>query len=460
MPDDDRPLLSLTPDALLRYQVISEVRARCLRGQTLARAVRAVAGQEHVTLDGQRADVSVRSVYRWLAAFAEQGMAGLGRVSRRGSERPSEVLRTELLDFFKSERAQDRYASIPELIRRARELQLLGADEAIDRVTVWRACRRMGIPLRRVPSKREVDQRRFAYPHRMMMILADGKHFRAGVGKTKRVALFYLDDASRYGLGAVVGTSETPLLFLRGMYAVVERFGFFDIVFLDRGAGFRAQDSFDVCARLGSNLVLGTARYPEGHGKIERFNQTADAQVLRGFPGAVDVSDDCGALELRLAHWLGRYNETPHEELDGQSPRARWEADARPLRFPESVDELRGRFVVTETRRVSNDNVVSVDGTAYEIPRGHAGTEILIHRRVLSGELCVLSDGRLVRIHPVDLARNAMERRGHPSAPPPDDDHGAPRTAAHLAFARDFGPIVGPDGGFVPPTKGTDHGND
>ena len=44
---------------------------------------------------------------------------------------------------------------------------------------MWRACVRLGPPLRRVPAKPEADQRRFAYPHRMMMVLADGKHFRA-----------------------------------------------------------------------------------------------------------------------------------------------------------------------------------------------------------------------------------------------------------------------------------------
>jgi hypothetical protein len=35
-----------------------------------------------------------------------------------------------------------------------------------------------------------------------------------------------------------------------------------------------------------------------------------------------------------------------------------------------------------------------------------------------------------------------------PPAPPPDDDEGAPRTAAQIAFERDFAPVVGPDGGF------------
>jgi putative transposase len=67
---------------------------------------------------------------------------------------------------------------------------------------------------------------------------------------------------------------------------------------------------------------------------------------------------------------------------------------------------------------------------------------------LLSGALSVVHDGRLVALAPVDLAHNAVSRRAVPSAPAPDDDEGAPRTAAQLAFARDFAPVVGPDGGF------------
>jgi putative transposase len=222
-----------------------------------------------------------------------------------------------------------------------------------------------------------------------------------------------------------------------------------DILFLDRGPGFRADDTAAACCRLNIHLVLGTAAYPEGHGKIERFNQTAQAQVLRGFPGAADVDDDCGALELRLAHFLDHgYNRQPHEALGGQTPLERFEADTRALRFPASDAALAEQFVVTETRKVSTDNVLSFTGTDYEVPRGHAGTDITVWRHLLSGALSVVHDRKLVPLAPVDLAHNAVARRAVSQAPAPDDTESAPRTAAQLTFARDFAPVVGPDGGF------------
>jgi hypothetical protein len=173
------------------------------------------------------------------------------------------------------------------------------------------------------------------------------------------------------------------------------------------------------------------------------------------------VSDDCGALALIIGHYLhDGYNHTPHESLDGQTPYQRFYADTQPLRFAESDAALRECFVVTERRKVSADHIISVDSVDYEVPRGHAGTWIEVFRRVLTDELLVLHDGQPVTLHPVDLAFNAVDRRAQPAAPPPDDDHGAPRTAAAIAFARDFGPVVGPDGGVLPTrsTKGIAHG--
>jgi putative transposase len=442
-----RTPLVLSPEALFRYQIVSAVKARALSGQGTDAAVREVAAQTHLTLAGEHKTVGIRSIYRWLAELERDGPTGIE--TAKPTPTISQALPQQLLDFLAEEKAEDRYASVPELIRRARERGVMGPHQRVDRTSVWRACGRMGLPLRRVPAKQEADQRRFAYPHRMMMALADGKHFRAGARRRKRVALFFLDDASRFGLGVVVGTDETTTLFLRGLHAVIRRFGFMDILFLDRGPGFRADDTAAACRRLGIHLVLGTAAYPEGHGKIERFNQTAQAQLLRGLPGAADVDDDCGALELRLAHFLDHgYNRQPHEALGGQTPLARFEADTRALRFPATDAELADCFVVTETRKVSADHVISYEGTDYEVPRGHAGTAITVWRHLLSGALSVVHDGQLVTLAPVDLARNAVSRRAVPAAPAPDDDERAPRTAAQLAFARDFAPVVGPDGGF------------
>lgn len=438
----------VSAEALFRFRVVSEVLTEAMRGQArgLGWAVKVVASRSHTERDGGARKVSPRTLYRWVAAYERGGLSALEPAERKRVA-TSAVLSETLVAFLREEKGTDPLASVPELLERARERGKLGRLEAVDRATVWRALVRMGLPTRRRPTKHEGDTRRFAYPHRMQMVLCDGKHFRAGVGRLRRVVLFFLDDCTRLALHAVVGTGESAELFLRGLFETVQRHGLMDALFLDNGSGFIASDTYRVMGQLERALIYGTRAYPEGHGKIERFNQTSIAAVLRGLDGAVEVDPDPGALELRLQHYLGRYNDRPHESLDKQTPKSRWESDSRELCFPESEAALEARFVVTDERHVSKDHVIRYQGGLYEAPRGLSDQKVLVHRHVITGALSVPLGAHLVRLHPVDLAGNARDRRGQRSAPAPDEV--APvKTAASLAFEREHAPVVDSDGGF------------
>jgi hypothetical protein len=117
---------------------------------------------------------------------------------------------------------------------------------------------------------------------------------------------------------------------------------------------------------------------------------------------------------------------------------------------------LRERFVVQTQRRVSNDHVLSLGGVDYEVPRGLAGQRVRAWRQVLDGVVRVLHpdrSGRLVQIHPVDLAANALSMRADVTVPAEPVRQVLPKSAATLVFLRDFRPIVTADGGFHDPDK-------
>lgn len=436
--------------ALLRHHVVSEVRARVLAGLCVSRAVAEVVKLPHVDQLGRPWKLSPRSVRRWVEAYAKGSLAALEDKPRPRSG-GSRVLSPDLLNFLRVQNNADEKASIPELIRRARELGVVGTHEKVDRTSVWRACNRIGLPVTRQKRQAQKDVRSFAYPNRMLMVLCDGKYFRAGAGRLKRVALAFLDDATRFGLDAFVDTSENTLLFLSGLREVITRFGLMSALFMDRGPGFRSDDTHAACARLGVAYIHGTAAYPEGHGKIEKFNQTWERQLLRGFDGHPEIDPDPGALRARLRHFLHEvYNKTPHEGLDGDTPEQRWSADPRSLRFPRDRAWLDSRFVATFSRTVTRHNLIPYEGVGYELPRGHAGSVISVERSLLDGTLRILHDGHMVEIKPVDRIANAYARRARASAPDHADASPAPlvHTAATMAYQRDFAPMVGPDGGY------------
>lgn len=446
-----RPLGAPSTEALFRYQVVSLALTLELGGLGKEAAVGRVTAMQHRGPQGEPRQVSRRTVYRWLLDFTKGGMAGLEPVPRERVA-GSRVLPEDLLAYLAKQKEADPRASVPEIIRRAREHGLLDPGTLIDRSTVYRALKRLGLPLAPRKSLPDRDTKRFAYPHRMDLVLADGKHFRAGAQRARRLALFFLDDASRLGLHVVVGTSEHSQLFLRGLYEQIRHHGLMTIFYLDHGPAFIADDTAAVFASLGVLLIHGEAAYPEGHGKIERFNRTAKAALLRSLDRRPDVDPDCGALELRLQHYLREvYNHQPHEALGGQTPAQRFAADQKPLRFPASDAALRRCFTIHHKRRVSSDHVVSIGSIQYEMPRGTSGASVVLKRNVLDGRLTFDHLDQEIELARLDPAQNA--RSGRARNPQPDDEvqNPPPKSAADMVYDRALSPVVAPDGGLIAP---------
>jgi len=427
----------ISPEALFRHRSVAAVLALVALGHKRSAAIAITVQCVHVTETGEVRSVSVRTLYRWLTDYEKGGIAALE--PRVRVLKPT-ALSEALITYLRDQKTLDPDASVPELLRRAEQQKLLAKATQVDRSTAWRALKRLGLPTTSRAAKRLTDMRRFAYSHRMRMVLVDGKHFRAGKGRLRRVAFFFIDDCSRRVLWAVVGASENSRLLLRGLYEVIRHFGLMDILYFDRGPGFIAKDTHAVCVKLGVCFIHGKARYPEGHGKVEAFNKTAQHDVLRSMPRD-DVDPEFGSLELRLHHYLEhQYNVRPHESLGGITPCSKWDADERELSFPADHDDLRSRFVLTESRRVTSDNIVSVDGVHYELPIGHARKSIAVERRLLTGTVHIVHDGKMVQLHPVDLVHNAEDKRAR-LAQPDDESREAPLTAAAMAFKRDFGAV-------------------
>ena len=432
---------------LLRYRIVSAVKVLMLGGTKRSAAI---SGQVFPDDEGNVHRFSRRTVQRWYTAFESKGVGGLRDDPRKRCD-SSVVLKPDLLAYLKKQKEDDPHASIPELLRRARRSGKLHPDELVERSTVWRALRRMGVATRRMRKMEVDDKRRFAFVERMQMVLVDYKHFRAGITRARRLAIYFLDDATRFGLGVLVVTvGEKPIYTLRGLFGVFNAYGVMDAVYMDGGAGFKAHDVHAVLRRFKIPFIHGKANYPEGHGKIERFNRSALARALRSLDGANWVDPDPGALTLRLRHDLfEEYNHLPHESLAGESPYQRWHASKRELKPVPNEPRLEDAFVVEERRTVSNDHCISFRSVAYEVPMGLAGRRITVERALLENDALYLRhNDKRIRLHPVDLAFNARSGRARGGEVEDEPSGSLPKNASSLSFDAEFGSILQPDGGF------------
>jgi putative transposase len=435
--------------SLLRYQAVSAVKVLMLTGTKRSRSITVVADQVHPDEEGNLHRFSRRTIERWVKAYEQDGLAGLEDVARKRCDF-SVVLKPAFLSYLKKEKDKDPRASIPELLRRARQVGVLHPAELVDRSTVWRALKRMDVPTRRMRKVEVDDKRRFAFPERMQMVLIDFKHFRAGPTRARRLAIYFLDDATRFGLGVLVGTDgEKAIYCLLCLLALLRRYGVMVAVYMDHGPAFIADDVKAVLRKLDVLVAHGRSRYPEAHGKIERFNRSVLARLLRSFDGADWVDPDPAALTLRLRHDLFEvYNHLPHESLDGDTPYQRWQASKQPLRPVESEASLADVFVVEEHRTVSNDHCISFRGTFYEVPTGLAKARITIERALLEDDALYLRyKDKRIRLHPVDPVLNAQSGRTRRAEF--DDPVGPPqKNASSLSFQSEYGSILDLDGGF------------
>ena len=434
--------LAIDPVTLWRYQAVSAVLAREGTGQVRAEAVAAVSEQFQGELPGDKRRISRRSLYRWLKAYEQGGLEGLAPKSRK---REGRALARSQIAWFKAQKEADPHVPIPELVGRARIKGVVEPDQRVSRTTVWRALRKAGVATTPRRRGKSAQARRFAYQHRMEMVLCDGKHFRAGPQRSKRVALFFLDDATRMVLSAVVGPSESTTLFLRGLHRCIFKYGIMQRLFLDNGSGFSSKDSHQVAAHLGIHLIHGTVGYPEGRGKVERFHRTIWQALLRYWDGNAEVTPTYQNLENRIDHYVREiYNRKPHQGLAGEVPGTRFQQDPLPLRFPKHFEDLSEKFVISYPRRVGKDHVVNLKGKAYEVPPGYGGSEILLDRHALTGQVTMLDQYRRITLLEVDPAGNA--RRPFPQTKqveqPDGSDAAIGPSHAQLQFERDFEPLV------------------
>ena len=219
-----------------------------------------------------------------------------------------------------------------------------------------------------------------------------------------------LDDASRYvvALEAHFTEKETEMLAL--CVDALRRHGKPDAFYLDNGSTYRGDILKVACSRLGITLLHARPYDPEARGKMERFWATLRQGCLNYLGAVASLADINATLRAFLDK---RYHCAPHAGLFGQTPERVY---AERPDGERAVDEKALRHALTERtrRRVSGDNIVSVDGVAWQLDQGYLAGQIVTVARCFvapNEPPWVEVEGKRLMLHPVDPEANARRKR-------------------------------------------------
>lgn len=82
-------------------------------------------------------------------------------------------------------------------------------------------------------------------------------------------------------------------------------------------------------------------------------------------------------LRDSLMHWVQKYNQSPHSSLNGRTPQDRFfEESSLIIRMDE--ERIEKTFLLEAERRVSRDNVITLDDKEYEVNYKYAGQKLLL----------------------------------------------------------------------------------
>lgn len=335
---------------LFRYSIVCELAAMSPRSR--GRAVRELAGREHLTPWGERVRISRVTLDRWSRAWREGGFDALVPAAREGVPRtPTGLL--ELAVALKREAPERTAAQIARIIS---EREGSGPGER----TIQRHFVRVGL---NVASSRSPVLGRFEAERPNELWIGDALHG-PPVAARKAILFCFIDDHGRLLPGYRWGLREDVLRLEGALRRGLESRGLPAGIYVDNGSPFISGQLVRCCAVLGAGLVHSRPGRPQGRGKIERLFATVRSEFVVEINARGGVAD-LDELNRLFCAWVEQvYHQRVHSET-GQPPLERFLAAGAPS-LP-SAELVREAFMWSDTRTATAQATVTVHGNHYEL---------------------------------------------------------------------------------------------
>jgi transposase InsO family protein len=280
--------------------------------------------------------VTRQSVHNWVRRYLEDGLEGLADRSHRPRGCPHQISAEVEARICELRRQHPRWGPRRLAYELGRELEG-DLDRVPSRAAIYRALVRNNLLQPRKRRRRHQDYKRWERPAPMQLWqlditddipLADGRQAKLITG---------VDDHSRFCVIARVVEHASGRATCRAFVAAMGRYGVPEEVLTDNGKQFTGRFNrppgevlFErICRDNGITQRLTKPRSPTTTGKVERFHQTVQGELL-------DELAELGPFpSLRVAQelvdaWVEDYNtRRPHQALGMHTPAERFQPDQR-----------------------------------------------------------------------------------------------------------------------------------
>lgn len=361
--------------ALARYQLIAPLLEESLDEAKRIHLRKNIAVQNRISL---------RSLYRYEAAYREGGFSGLRPVNRE--QRRSQKLPENFDDLLEEAIHLKREVpkrSVKQIIY-ILELEGRVAPGILKRSTMERYLYRAGFGVRQMQmynDARKSSSKRFCKPHRMMLLQGDIKYgMKLPIGKNGAMAQTYLssavDDHSRYAIHSRFYENQEESIVEDTFRKVILKAGTFDAAYVDHGSQYIAKQLKLSLAKLGITVRHAPVRSGKSKGKVEKFHQVVDAFLREAKVHKIKTLEE---LNRYWGIYLEEYyHQMPHEGIreyyeslgspvpaGGITPLQEWGRDTRPLTFLDT-SVVAEAFLHHEERVVDQGACISFQGRKYE----------------------------------------------------------------------------------------------
>lgn len=390
--------------ALMKYAAIVPMVTGKTSAENVTAFCREAAKQEFTLPNGSRRIYAPKTIECWYRDYLKGGFDALlpsGRKDEGVSRALDEELKEKILYLKKA------YPRLPctMIHRKLLEDGDMKPEEAVSLSTITRFVDRY---MKESKSTTNLDLHRYERPHINEVWCGD-----SSVGpklKGKRIyCIALMDDASRLITGIGLFYNDNFANLMTVIKSAVRKYGRPAVFNFDNGATYRNKQMELLAARIGTAINYCQPYTPIQKAKIERWFLTMKEQWMAGIN--MKDFDSLEDLNTSLLSYVDRYNKAPHTSLGDMSPEERYFSEPERIRRL-TEEQIEKGFLLELERRVSTDNVISIDNVEYEVPIRFSRQRIRLRFTPDMETIYVTeADGTLTPIKLLNKAENALMKR-------------------------------------------------